>query len=233
MKQPKYFIQDVNFDLDDDDEMTPHLAYTIAEQGGAASGWNDPLLLKAKAEESPEVKEFLATLHKMKQDKELSSEGSQSPQDMLKGTSSAPLDKQKDEIQKGKQMSEFTQEKVEEIVKAALATKDAENAALQEIVKSLQAKQEASEKAEVMALVKSFVADAEEAVKVGEQVFTLRKAGLVEAADVLVASLKKAHEMLAESAMFKEVGVKTVAPEVEAKDADIIKAMKASLGLDK
>ena len=232
MPVPQYFIKDVNFDLDEDDEMTPHLAYTIAAIGGAASGWNDPLLLKSKASESPEVQEFLATLHKMKQDKELSSEGA-SPQDMLKGAGSnapTPSVKQEDKSPEG---NEMTEDQIQEIVKAAIAGKDAEISAMQSIIKSLEAKQEAAEKAEVVAMVKGFVADVEEAAKVAEQVFALRKAGLKDAEDVLVASLKKAHELLADSGMFKEIGSgKAGEVEVNPLDAEIVKSMRKAAGLE-
>lgn len=229
-KQPKYFIEDVSFEFEEDEAgFTPHLAYTIAAQGGAASGWNDPLLLKANASESPEVKEFLATLQKMKQDKELSSEGS-TPQDMLKGTKSAPL---KDhEIQtKGNQMSEFTQEKVEELIKSAVAAKDAEVAALQSIVKSLEAKQEAAEKEALLNVVKGFVADAEEAVKLADSVHALRKAGMDEQASTIMASLEKAHKLAKESDLFKEVGVKQVSDSDKAREEAMLKAMNEKLGL--
>lgn len=229
-KQPKYFIEDVSFEFEEDEAgFTPHLAYTIAAQGGAASGWNDPLLLKAHASESPEVKEFLAVLTKMKQDKELSSEGS-TPQDMLKGTQSAPLE-DPNIHEKGNKMSEITQEKLEEIVKAAVAAKDAEVASLQAIVKSLEAKQEAAEKEALLNVVKGFVVDVEEAANLADSVHTLRKNGMEEQAATIMASLEKAHKLAKDSDLFKEVGVKQVSESDVAREEAMLKAMNEKLGL--
>ncbi|CNJ03650.1 hypothetical protein [Yersinia vastinensis] len=50
MKKPKTLLQGVTFDFEKDDKspLGPHLAYTLAEQGGAASGYNRALIFKAK-----------------------------------------------------------------------------------------------------------------------------------------------------------------------------------------
>ncbi|MGP2412446.1 hypothetical protein V2A84_23170 [Yersinia sp. 2553 StPb PI] len=47
--KPKTLLKDVTFDFDKDEKapLGPHLAYTLAEQGGAASGHNKALLFKA------------------------------------------------------------------------------------------------------------------------------------------------------------------------------------------
>lgn len=52
----KTYLKNVNFDFEADDEMPlgPHLAYCSAAVGGAASGLNDPIILKAKAQEGRE-----------------------------------------------------------------------------------------------------------------------------------------------------------------------------------
>ncbi|WET14502.1 hypothetical protein P2W49_18850 [Yersinia intermedia] len=49
MKPAKY-LKGVTFDFDKDEKapLGPHLAYTLAEQGGAASGYNKALVFKAK-----------------------------------------------------------------------------------------------------------------------------------------------------------------------------------------
>ncbi|CNF55270.1 TPA: hypothetical protein PXN30_001807 [Yersinia enterocolitica] len=49
MKPAKY-LKGVTFDFDKDEKapLGPHLAYTLAEQGGAASGHNKALLFKAR-----------------------------------------------------------------------------------------------------------------------------------------------------------------------------------------
>ncbi len=48
--KPKKLLKDVTFDFDKDEKapLGPHLAYTLAEQGGAASGHNKALLFKAR-----------------------------------------------------------------------------------------------------------------------------------------------------------------------------------------
>ncbi|HEN3607554.1 TPA: hypothetical protein U5E44_000691 [Yersinia enterocolitica] len=48
--KPKTLLKDVTFDFDKDEKapLGPHLAYTLAEQGGAASGHNKALLFKAR-----------------------------------------------------------------------------------------------------------------------------------------------------------------------------------------
>lgn len=48
--KPKTLLKDVTFDFEKDSKapLGPHLAYTLAEQGGAASGYNKGLLFKAR-----------------------------------------------------------------------------------------------------------------------------------------------------------------------------------------
>ncbi|EKN3941224.1 TPA: hypothetical protein PXJ75_002071 [Yersinia enterocolitica] len=48
--KPKTLLKDVTFDFEKDSKapLGPHLAYTLAEQGGAASGYNKALVFKAK-----------------------------------------------------------------------------------------------------------------------------------------------------------------------------------------
>ncbi|MHA3495615.1 hypothetical protein [Yersinia enterocolitica] len=48
--KPKKYLKGVTFDFDKDEKapLGPHLAYTLAEQGGAASGYNRALVFKAK-----------------------------------------------------------------------------------------------------------------------------------------------------------------------------------------
>jgi hypothetical protein len=45
----KNYLQNVSFDFEENEEsLGPHIAYTLEFQGGAASGYNDPILLKSK-----------------------------------------------------------------------------------------------------------------------------------------------------------------------------------------
>lgn len=48
--KPKTLLKDVTFDFEKDSKapLGPHLAYTLAEQGGAASGYNRALVFKAR-----------------------------------------------------------------------------------------------------------------------------------------------------------------------------------------
>ncbi|ELI8168649.1 TPA: hypothetical protein ACRFDF_001468 [Yersinia enterocolitica] len=48
--KPKTLLKDVTFDFDKDEKspLGPHLAYTLSVQGGAASGYNKPLVFKAR-----------------------------------------------------------------------------------------------------------------------------------------------------------------------------------------
>lgn len=48
--KPKTLLKDVTFNWEADEKapLGPHLAYTLAEQGGAASGHNKALLFKAR-----------------------------------------------------------------------------------------------------------------------------------------------------------------------------------------
>ncbi|CFQ14946.1 Uncharacterised protein [Yersinia enterocolitica] len=48
--KPKTLLKDVTFDFDKDEKapLGPHLAYTLSIQGGAASGYNKPLVFKAR-----------------------------------------------------------------------------------------------------------------------------------------------------------------------------------------
>ncbi|WP_227721964.1 hypothetical protein [Yersinia proxima] len=48
--KPKTLLKDVTFDFDKDEKapLGPHLAYTLSEQGGAASGYNKALVFKAR-----------------------------------------------------------------------------------------------------------------------------------------------------------------------------------------
>lgn len=48
--KPKKLLKDVTFDFDKDEKapLGPHLAYTLSIQGGSASGYNRPLLFKAR-----------------------------------------------------------------------------------------------------------------------------------------------------------------------------------------
>lgn len=48
--KPKTLLKDVTFDFEKDSKapLGPHLAYTLAEQGGSASGYNKALVFKAQ-----------------------------------------------------------------------------------------------------------------------------------------------------------------------------------------
>ncbi len=56
MKKPTHYLEDVTFDFekDSDSKCGPHMAYTLAQNGGAASGMNDSFLLKAEDTEVTE-----------------------------------------------------------------------------------------------------------------------------------------------------------------------------------
>lgn len=65
MNKPKKLLKDVTFDWEpeDDKDLGAHLAYTLDIQGGAASGYNKPLLLKSeKPEVTPEIIKSLEEL---------------------------------------------------------------------------------------------------------------------------------------------------------------------------
>lgn len=65
MNKPKRLLKDVTFDWEvkDEDDLGAHLAYTLEVQGGAASGYNKPLMLKSeKPEVTPEIIKSLKDL---------------------------------------------------------------------------------------------------------------------------------------------------------------------------
>lgn len=54
--KPKTYLYDVTFDFaETEDCLGPHIALTFDFQGGAASGYNSPLLLKSKGEASTPI----------------------------------------------------------------------------------------------------------------------------------------------------------------------------------
>lgn len=222
------YLKDVNFDVEDGEDFIPHIAYTLQENGGAASGLNTAFLFKGadKPVLTPELLEVIKSLGL-----EIPSEGITSP-DVNKHIDDnvSPLN---ENVNKSSQGEDMELQEVQKALDSAKQENDVLKARLdatEALLKALEADKNARE-------LEGFKAEAVSAGVAQDQVEIVAKSwqamSKVDAASVqvIIKSMKDKQELISKSELFVEKGhSQKTEVEQQAEDA-LAAAIKANLGL--
>lgn len=219
-KDIKYWLDDITFDFEasEDNECGPHIAYTLAENGFAASGLNTPYLLKS--EDRVEItKEFVEKLKGLgvqvsltgddsgSDDKSVSKDGNASPKNDPDNPQGDLMDIQ--DVLKSEEGKNLLAELVEKALEPKLtAQKEAfeiKFAAQDELIKAQDSKEEKREKADLLEKAKAVGVAEDKLEETVNEWYSAIKGGFEKVVTDAIAMLNKSKVAMEESDLFKDI----------------------------
>lgn len=199
------YLENVNFNVEEGEDFVPHIAYTMKENGGAASGLNTAYLFKAEDFLKPS-KELLEVIKSL--GVEIPSEGVSSPDAntlISHESDKSPLNENVNKSSQGEDMDSVEVQKALDSAKQENEVLKARLDATEQLLKALEADKEARE-------LETFKAEAEAAGIAQDQVETIAKSwqamSKVDAASVqlIIKAMKDKQEQFLKSDLFIEKG---------------------------